>query len=166
MSFLLPGCSTICCHRLLTASLYIAIHIYISIASGALVKFDIRDNDIRAEGGKALAEALKNNQVMTELNISNNMLSRNTEYNADLSGVIAIRDAIPTMRAVATVTINMFPLPIQDIKTKAELDFSGKRLQVENAVVIAALIPLNVSQTCRLLPLLSKVLFILPRGRW
>ena len=37
-------------------------------ANGALVKFDISNNKIRAEGGKALAEALKNNQVMTELN--------------------------------------------------------------------------------------------------
>ena len=45
-----------------------------------------------------------------------------------------------------TVTINTFALPIQDIKTKTELDFSGKGyLRVEDAIIVAALIPLNVS---------------------
>ena len=51
------------------------------------------------------------------------------------------------IRALVTVTINKFSLPIQDIKTKAELDFSGKGLHVEDAIVIAALVPLNVSHT-------------------
>ena len=44
-----------------------------------------------------------------------------------------------------TVTINKFPLPIQDIKNEAELDFSEKELGPEDAIIIAALIPLNVS---------------------
>jgi hypothetical protein len=43
------------------------------------------------------------------------------------------------------VIVNKFPLPIQDIKSKAELDFSGKELKVEDVIIIAALIPLNVS---------------------
>ena len=50
------------------------------------------------------------------------------------------------IRALATVTIiNKFALPIKDIKTRTKLDFSGKELGVEDAIVIAALIPLNVS---------------------
>ena len=49
-----------------------------------------------------------------------------------------------------TVIINKFALPIQDIKTKAQLDLSGKSLGVEDAIIIAALIPLNVSSTKRL----------------
>lgn len=44
-----------------------------------------------------------------------------------------------------TVTIHKFTLPIQDIKTKTELDLSGKELGVEDAIIVAALIPLNVS---------------------
>jgi hypothetical protein len=40
-----------------------------------------------------------------------------------------------------------FPLPIQDIKTKIELDFSEKELCSLDAIVIAALLPLNVSGT-------------------
>jgi hypothetical protein len=63
------------------------------------------------------------------------------------SGAIAIANAIPKMGAIFTVTVNTFPLQIQDIKSKAELDFSGKGLKVEDAVIIAALIPLNVSRT-------------------
>jgi hypothetical protein len=49
--------------------------------------------------------------------------------------------------AISTVIVNTFPLPIQDIKSKAELDFSGKGLKVEDAIIIAALIPSNVSRT-------------------
>jgi hypothetical protein len=48
-------------------------------------------------------------------------------------------------RAITTVIVNTFPLPIQDIKSKAELDFSRKKLKAEDAIVIAALIPSNVS---------------------
>jgi hypothetical protein len=63
----------------------------------------------------------------------------------DLSGIKALADVIPDMRAISTVIVNTFPLPIQDIKSKAELDFSGKGLKVGEAIVIAALIPSNVS---------------------
>ena len=50
-------------------------------------------------------------------------------------------------RAISTVIVNTFPLLIQDIKSKAELDFSGKGLKVEDVIIIAALIPSNVSRT-------------------
>jgi hypothetical protein len=42
--------------------------------------------------------------------------------------------------------MHKFPLPIHDIKTKAELDLSGKELGALGAVVIAALLPLNASR--------------------
>jgi hypothetical protein len=45
-------------------------------ARGALTKFDISDNSILAEGGKALAEALKGNQVITELSAAGNRLAQ------------------------------------------------------------------------------------------
>ena len=64
---------------------------------------------------------------------------------------------------MVTVTINKFPLPIQDIKTKTELDFSSKGLQVEDAIIIAALIPLNVSRY-RIVLFLSKVLYSVAKG--
>ena len=48
--------------------------------------------------------------------------------------------------AISTVIMHKFPLPIQDIKTKAELDLSGKELNHLDAIIIAALLPLNVSR--------------------
>jgi hypothetical protein len=47
--------------------------------------------------------------------------------------------------AMSTLIMYKFPLPIQDIKTKAELNFPGKRLCDLDAIVVAALLPLNVS---------------------
>jgi Ran GTPase-activating protein (RanGAP) involved in mRNA processing and transport len=67
----------------------------------ALTKFDVSSNNIRAEGGKALAAGLKGNQVITELNISSNNLSCNSDGYSDTSGVIAIADAIPDMGALS-----------------------------------------------------------------
>jgi hypothetical protein len=52
----------------------------------------------------------------------------------------------PDNRAISTVIVHKFPLPIQDIKTKAELDLSRKGLNHLDAIVIAALLPLNVSR--------------------
>jgi hypothetical protein len=59
------------------------------------------------------------------------------------------------MGAISTVIVNTFPLPIQDIKSKAELDFSGKELGVEDIIIIAALIPSNVSHNPYIYLLLS-----------
>ena len=75
---------------------------------GALTKFDISNNSLCAVGANTLAEALKGNHIMTEFNISNNSLGKvGTSYNdsADMSGINAIIDTIPTMGAI--VTVNM-----------------------------------------------------------
>jgi hypothetical protein len=69
-----------------------------------LTNFDISKNNLKAEGGKALAEALKGNQVMTELNVAENMLiykaDATSEADVDTSGVTALADVIPGMRAL------------------------------------------------------------------
>jgi hypothetical protein len=77
----------------------------------ALVKFDISGNTILAAGGQALAAAIKNNQVLTELNIGSNRLGQrindaDTLYETDVSGVIAISNAIPTMGALTSLNIS------------------------------------------------------------
>ena len=82
--------------------------------------FDISDNDIRADGGKALVEALKGNQVITELNIADNNLAN---YGADISGVVALADVIPDMGAMTS------------------LNLASNELGVEGAKVIAACLP-------------------------
>jgi hypothetical protein len=55
---------------------------------------NISKNEIKAEGGKALAVGLRGNQVMTELNIDSNNLS---SYGKDMSGVTAVANTISGM---------------------------------------------------------------------
>ena len=91
---------------------------------GALVKFDISDNNLRAEGGKALGEALKDNQIMQELNIASNELihkaDAKTTADIDMSGVIAISDAIPTMGALVKFDISNNLLGAEGVKALGE----------------------------------------------
>lgn len=75
---------------------------------GALAKFSISCNYLRAEGGKALAAGLKGSKNITELDISDNYLGNNSSWrdDIDMSGVIAISDAIPTMGALTSLNIS------------------------------------------------------------
>jgi hypothetical protein len=85
--------------------------------------FDISDNDIGADGLKALVEALKGNQVITSLSIAKNALSLNSSGGQDMSGVAALADAIPGMGALTSLNLR-----------KNGLGFKG-------AKIIAALLP-------------------------
>jgi Leucine-rich repeat (LRR) protein len=76
------------------------------VGNGALTKFDISKCQLMAAGGKALAVGLKGNQVITDLNISDNHLGRNSKYSADTSGIIAIVNAIPDMGALTKLDIS------------------------------------------------------------
>jgi hypothetical protein len=76
------------------------------VDNGALLHFDISENDIRADGGKALMEALKGNQVITTLSIAKNNLSANSSGDNDMSGVVALADAIPGMRAMTSLNLS------------------------------------------------------------
>jgi hypothetical protein len=85
-----------------------------------LTKFDISSNDIRAEGGKALAAGLKGNLMITELNISSNSLGQNEGYDNDTSGVIALADAISDMGVLTTLNLSSNYLEAEDTKIVAE----------------------------------------------
>ena len=107
---------------------------------GAMVKFDISDNDFRTDGGKALAGALQNNNIMKELNIASNNLGTNSSYDADMSGVLAICDAIPTMGALTTITFG----DKQAVTMKVDMtaaDLSDKQLGASGAIIAAAFLP-------------------------
>jgi hypothetical protein len=116
--------------------------------SGAMTKFDISSNDIRAEGGKSLAAGLKGNQVITELNISSNDLGKNAEYDDDTSGIIAIADAIPDMGALSTLIFGgdqylksmtrVDPAPATLKVGMTEANFSNKNLGPGGAIIILA----------------------------
>ena len=69
----------------------------------ALVKLDISNNEIRVAGAKALAAALNHNNVLSELNVALNAMTNPGDGSTDMSGVIAIRDVIPTMRALESL---------------------------------------------------------------
>jgi hypothetical protein len=121
--------------------------------NGALSMLDASDNGMFGfkdmSGITAWAASLKANTSITELNLAKNGI------NADDAKILA--PAISDNGALSTITVHKFPLPIQDIKTKAELDLfcprssttfaPGKELNYLDTIIIAALLPLNVSGT-------------------
>jgi Ran GTPase-activating protein (RanGAP) involved in mRNA processing and transport len=78
---------------------------------GAMMKIDISSNCLCAAGGKALAEALKNNHVVTELSIASNYLGTADGDKLDMSGVIALANAIPDMRALTKLNTSNNCMP-------------------------------------------------------
>jgi Ran GTPase-activating protein (RanGAP) involved in mRNA processing and transport len=73
--------------------------------NGALSVLSLKSNNLHADGGKALAEGLKGNSVITELDIPSNYLGVDSDYEPDMSGVIALADAIPDMRALLSANL-------------------------------------------------------------
>ena len=85
------------------------------------MKFNISSNDLCAAGGKGLAEALSGNEIMTELNIASNHLGKKTWCgDADMSGVVAISDAIPTMGALTSLNLASNLIAAEGAKHVAE----------------------------------------------
>jgi hypothetical protein len=72
---------------------------------GALLVLSLESNWLYAAGGKALAEGLKCNQVIKELNIASNKLGMNSNGNSDMSGVTALGDVIPDMGALTKLIL-------------------------------------------------------------
>jgi hypothetical protein len=97
---------------------------------------DISNNGIRAEGGKALAEALKGNQVVTELNIAGNSLGQDSNfvlgwgYGDDMSGVIALADVIPGMGAMTS--LDLANNNIGQLAPPTPCLMAGKHIQMAN----------------------------------
>ena len=92
-------------------------------AKGALVKFDISSNDLRAEGCKALAKALTNHPTMAELDVSSNSMTLGANW-GDMSGVIALSNAIPSMGALASLNVsnnNLVGSYIHDAERKVDM---------------------------------------------
>jgi hypothetical protein len=109
---------------------------------GALMKFDISMNNLYAAGAKALAEGLRGNQFMTELNLAGNEMGKdcgNRHAKADMSGITALADVIPGMGAICTLTFgNKQAVTMTTEMTEA--NFSGK-LYSHEAQIVAAFLP-------------------------
>jgi hypothetical protein len=104
-----------------------------------MTKFDISSNNIRAEGGKALAESLKGNQVIKELNFSGNNMGYNSNGETGTSGIIAIADVIPGMGALSSFTFGD-KQAVTMTTEMADANFSGK-LNPHEAQIVAAFLP-------------------------
>jgi hypothetical protein len=112
----------------------------------------LNSNSLGADGGKALADGLKDNKVITELNISSNRLGYKTGYNhdgTDMSGVIALADVIPGMGALSKLIFGgdmywnndlqkVIPEPAILEVGMTEADFSNKNLGAGGATIISA----------------------------
>ena len=98
---------------------------------GALAKFNISNNHLRSPGAKALATALQGNSVLTDLNLSSNNLAWHEKDGAgnDISGIIAISNAIPTMGALV------------------KLDMSANRICAEGGQLLVAALEDNPNTT-------------------
>jgi hypothetical protein len=118
--------------------------------NGAMTTLILKDNRLlNKESGAALGNMLKSNTVLTKLDVSDNAYYDNSSDSDEDDGLgfaqgLAI--GIKENGALSTVIVDTFLLPIPDIKSKAELNFSDKGLGVEDLIIIAALIPSNVSR--------------------
>ena len=106
------------------------------IDNGALLVLYLTSNNLRADGGKALADGLKGNQVITELNISDNNLG-NGGY--DTSGIIVLAGVIPDMGAMSSFTFGDKE-EVTMTTAMTEANFSGKFYSCE-AQMVAAFLP-------------------------
>ena len=59
-------------------------------------------NNLGVDGGKVLADGLKGNNVITELNIADNNLA---DYGEDMSGIITLADVIKDMGALSVANV-------------------------------------------------------------
>jgi Leucine-rich repeat (LRR) protein len=66
-----------------------------------MTSLDVSNNRLYAKGTKLLAEALKGNQIMTDLNLSSNGMTA-----GGMSGVVALADAIPDMGALSILNMS------------------------------------------------------------
>jgi Ran GTPase-activating protein (RanGAP) involved in mRNA processing and transport len=131
---------------------------------GALLVLSLNGNYFCADGCKALAQGLKGNQVITELNIADSNLATG---GTDMSGIITLADVIPDMGALSSA--NLLGNRIGNDQAKAlaailkehstlkslcgnrggetKLDMSGKKIGVEGAIMLAPEISDNRAMT-------------------
>ena len=105
----------------------------IVFAIRALAKFDISQNDLYAAGTKAIAEALKDNQTLTELGISSNDMDLIYGVRrGEMSGIIALAGAIPTMGAMVKFDVSSNNLRAEGGKALGEALKDNQVLQELN----------------------------------
>jgi hypothetical protein len=89
-----------------------------------LLSLDISSNRLRVEGTKLLAKALESNQIMTALNSSSNSMTYDGKDYGDMSGVVALADAIPDMGALLFLDISKCGLAKGTLRKDSRSKFS------------------------------------------
>jgi hypothetical protein len=90
----------------------------------------LQSNSLWAEGGKALAEGLKGNQVITELNIGDNNLGRGGSGDPDTSGVTAIANVIQDMRAMTSLHVGTNKIPEKEMRELMAIAMSMDNMKI------------------------------------
>jgi hypothetical protein len=123
--------------------------------NGAMAVLDVSKNNLWAPGLKHLAEAPAHNQTLTELDISENSATRSVlplSWGGDMSGIIALANAIPDMGALSALIFgggtyggaalnameNVTPGPATPKAGMTEADLSNKKLGAGGAIIISA----------------------------
>jgi hypothetical protein len=117
---------------------------FLAPAIRLLTHLDISNNELRAKGGEILAKALNGNQVMAELDISDNGLAEDEDGDSDMSGIIALADAILGMVTLLKFTFSgpfFWSKPVTMITTMTEANFGGKSLGSSGSILVAAFLP-------------------------
>jgi hypothetical protein len=110
---------------------------------GALLVLSLKNNSLRADGGKALAEGLKGSTVITGLDISGNNLSSNASGYKDMAGITAFADAITDMGAMTSLNLASNGLLAGGAKIAAE---AIKATKCTPAIILVPLLcPANLS---------------------
>ena len=103
-------------------------------------KLDISKNQLSAPGCKALAEALGSSSI-TDLNIANSQLTLKADAkklgDTDFSGLIQLADVLKDNGALASMTFGD-KKAVTINTTMTEADFSGAKLGVSGAIILAA----------------------------
>jgi hypothetical protein len=105
----------------------------------------LKDNNLRSPGAEALVDAIRDNIVLTDLNLASNHLAwHGTDGKGDdMSGVTALASAIKDNGAILKFTFS----GDDDSKsvtmetTMAVVDFSGKGLGVSGTIMLSAFLP-------------------------
>jgi hypothetical protein len=110
-------------------------------AKGSLSSANLLDNWIGVEQAQALLKIKDAKPGLTTLcGLSGDETELDLSGNLSPGCAILLAPEVEANRSLSKLKMNMYDLPVQEIKTATELDLSGKGLSHLDGIVIAALI--------------------------
>ena len=102
----------------------------------ALTSLDVSSSGIGPQGVAHLAAALRTNGTLAAVDVSGNDVKE--------EGIRFLIDALQVNERLQSVVVHRARLPVQVLKTAAELDLSSQSLGPLDLLVVAAMVDLNV----------------------